>query len=203
MQTHTLDHPIVNRPSWAGFPAVITYLGGALAARLAYPGPFSPAQHWLSDLGDASQNPAGFWLYNLAVVLTAGPVLIFFLGFSGWKLASQRVQNRMVLLTQVFGVLGCLALALSAVFPINQIALHRVFSISLYILLGTAFVFSVAALRYHATFPRGVLALGLAAAAFDLASSFLNQVTWLEWIVVFLFLAYLLALSTCRRAPAP
>jgi hypothetical membrane protein len=181
--------------SWAGLLAVVVYLLFTLLAYLRFPGPFAPAANWLSDLGDVTQNPTGAWLYNLGILLTAGLTLVFFLGFSGWKLEGQRIQNRMALLTQVFGVLGCLAMGLSAIFPIDHLALHRIFSISLYMLLGTAFVFSVAALRYLPGFPKWALGLGLAAAALDLLSSFLGDRTWMEWIVVGLFLAYLVSVS--------
>lgn len=51
----------------------------------------------------------------------------------------------MLLITQGFGMFGALAMVMSGLYPINFFALHSFFSTCLYILLGTAFAFSVAA----------------------------------------------------------
>ncbi|RPH75578.1 hypothetical protein EHM76_01340 [bacterium] len=180
--------------SLAGLPPVFIYSGFSLAAYQRFPGLFLPTNCWLSDLGDVSKNPTGAWLYNLGILLTAFFMLLFFLGFSQWKLKRNRIQNWMVSATQVFGGLGCLAMGMSAVFPIN-LAQHGLWSIALYMLLGTAFVFSVAAFRYLPACPRWVLILGIATALLDCVSGFFGTVKWLEWAVVGSFIFYMLALS--------
>ena len=181
--------------NWAGFLAISSYAMFATAAYVQYPGAFTPATHWLSDLGDIRQNPSGAWVYNLGIILTGVFVFLFFLSRRSWKMGSHRVQNTMVLVTQIFGCLGSLCLILSAVYPISQIEQHRFWSISMYILLGTGFAFSVAALRYQPNYPAVVLALGATTAGVDIFSGIFSQVTFLEWITVALFLIYLLVLS--------
>ena len=53
----------------------------------------------------------------------------------------------MLFLTQSFGILGAIAMLMSGLYPMNFFVLHSFFSTCLYVLLGTAFAFSVAALR--------------------------------------------------------
>lgn len=101
----------------------------------------------------------------------------------------------MVLLTRIFGILGGFAMILSAIFPINVPQLHQIWSISLYVSFGTAFVFSAFALRYIPSYPRWALALGLLAACPDIASGIFHDTTLLEWVTAGFLLAYLLAIS--------
>jgi hypothetical protein len=81
----------------------------------------------------------------------------------------------------------------------------------LYILLGTAFAFSVAALRYHPACPRWLLIVGASTAVVDILSGILHTVTVLEWVTVALLLCYLgllgavtnrLSSATMDRSPA-
>jgi len=79
---------------------------------------------------------------------------------------------------------------------------HSLLSAGLYICLGTAFAFSVAALRYDPKVPRWLLVLGAVAALFDLlASLFFNNVPVFEWVTVALFLAYVLSVGVSLRSP--
>lgn len=181
------------------FLAVPGYILCTLAAYAQFPARFSPAQNWLSDLGNTSQNPTGAIFYNLGVLLIGLLVLLFFLSISGWKIKNRGVQNWMVNLTQIFGVLGSIALILSAVFPINHPQEHQILSIALYILLGTGFAFSVSALRYQPICPKWVMAVGLITALVDILSGIFHEVTILEWITVALFLTYLLLLNMLTR----
>lgn len=179
--------------------AVPSYAFCTLAAYALFPGSFSPSCNWLSELGNPNQNPDGAVLYNLGILLTGLFVLLFFLGLSRWKIKNQIVQNHLVLLTQIFGAMGSVALILSAVFPINHSQEHQVLSIGLYILLGTAFAFSATALRYHPSFPKWVMAVGLITAFVDILSGIYMDVTILEWLTVALFLFYLMLLNKFTR----
>lgn len=171
--------------------AIVCYLAFALLAFSRYPLPYSPLSNWLSDLGNANLNPSGAFFYNIGIVATGGVVLLFFLGLSEWKMSNNRIQNLMLFVTQGCGILGALAMLMSGFFPINFFALHSFFSTSLYILLGTAFAFSVAALRYHRTCPRWLLIVGALTALVTMLYGFFHTVTALEWVTIALFLCYI------------
>jgi len=186
-----------------GLLAVICYFLFTTGALIFYQGgSFSPLINWLSDLGNTNKNPMA-WIYNLGILLTSAFLVLFFIGFRAFRMEHHRIQKVMVAATQMFGIMGSIAMAMSAVFPINHVDKHRFFSISLYILLGTAFVFSVAALRYWKNIPLWILIIGGATAVTDIFSSFFGQVTWLEWVVVVLFLVYLLSLSIVSAQQQP
>lgn len=169
---------------------IVCYLTFALLAFSRYPLPYSPLSNWLSDLGNVSVNPSGALFYNIGIVATAGAVLLFFLGLAQWKMAKKRLQIVMLAVTQGFGILGALAMLMSGLFPINVFALHSVLSAGLYILLGTAFAFSVAALRYHPACPRWLLILGVVTALVAMLFGVFHTVYVLEWVTVALFLCY-------------
>jgi hypothetical membrane protein len=181
--------------SYAGLLALVGYMSLALVAFSFYPGPFAPNRNWLSDLGNADVNPKGAIFYNLGIIFTGLFLLAFFLSFTQVKLKNHKIQNLMVGLTQLFGVLGSLSMVMSALYPINLLEQHRFWSVSLYVLLGSAFAFSVAALRYRFEFPRWVLVLGVITALCDIIWGIFQEVTLLEWITVGLFLGYVLVLS--------
>ena len=166
----------------SGMFAILCYLMFAFLAFSRYPLSYSPVSNWLSDLGNANLNPSGSLFYNIGIVTTGGALLLFFLGLSRWKMEKNRIQNLMLFLTQGFGILGSLALLMSGLYPMNFLTLHSFFSTCLYILLGTAFAFSVAALRYQSLCPRWLLVLGASTAFVAILYGFFHTVTPLEWI---------------------
>lgn len=174
-----------------GLFAIVCYLAFALLAFAHYPLPYSPLNNWLSDLGNPNLNPSGALFYNIGIVATASILPLFFLGLSRWKMANNRAQRLMLFLTQGFGILGAFAMLLSGLYPISFPALHGFFSMCLYILLGTAFAFSVAALRYHAALPRWLLIVGASTALVDMLYGILHTVYVLEWVTTALLLCYL------------
>jgi hypothetical membrane protein len=187
----------------AGLFAVVCYLAFAALAYSHYPLPYSPLSNWLSDLGNANLNPSGALFYNIGIVLSAGALLLFFLGLSAWKMRNNQLQNLLLRVTQAFGILGALAMLMSGFYPMNFLALHSFFSACLYILLGTAFAFSVSALRYHPICPRWLLMLGATTAVVTLVYGILHTVMVLEWVTTALFLCYvgLLGAETNRLLP--
>jgi hypothetical membrane protein len=153
--------------------------------------PYSPLKNWLSDLGNPDLNPSGALLYNIGIVATAVVLPLFFLGLSRWKMENNRTQRLMVSIMQGFGILGAFAMLMSGLYPINSPALHGFFSICLYILLGTAFAFSVAALQYHSNCPRWLLIVFAFTSVVDMLSGAFHTVTVLEWVTVALLLCSL------------
>lgn len=183
--------------------AIVCYLAFALLAFARYPLPYSPLSNWLSDLGNPNLNPQGALFYDIGIVATAVVLLPFFLGLSRWKMRNNRGQRLMLLLTQGFGILGAFAMAMSGLFPMNSLALHSFFSACLYILLGTAFAFSVAALRYYPAWPRWLLIVGALTALVDLLYGVFHTIYVFEWITVALLLVYLGLLGAGTELCAP
>ena len=175
---------------------LLSYSICTLLAFFNYRLPYSPLKNWLSDLGNKVLNPNGAIIYNTGIVLTAACLLLFFLGFSALKNSKNRIQNLMIILTQSCGILGCVSMALSAFYSIDTPAPHSLFSAIMRISIGTAFAFSVAALRYNPKVPKWLLILGVLTTLTNLLVSVLfNSIQVLEWPTIFLFLAYVVSVG--------
>ena len=187
-------------PFIASLLVVLCYVTLTTQAIVRYPLPFSPLNNWLSDLGNLEASPAGGPFYNAGIITSGIILLVFFLTLSGLKLAQNKIQKIMVGLTQGFGVAGAAAMIMSAIYPINIPGPHSFWSAALDIGLGTAFAFSVAALRYYPSVPKWILALGVLTALTDMAFAvFSSSLFILEWITISLFLVYLITLGATSK----
>lgn len=180
--------------------AVLCYLTLSLLAFVRYPLHYSPLRNWLSDLGDRNVSPSGAFFYNAGIVLTGLCLVLFYLGLSAWKLEGNRPQQVMLLVAQCCGIVGVAAMIMSAMYSIDQPAAHSAWSEVQRIATGTAFAFSVAALRYCPNCPRWLLGLGVVTVLVNLVVSvFFNTSQILEWPVIGLFLSYVLLLGIVTR----
>lgn len=186
--------------SWlASILLVLFYVVFSLFAVSHFPGSFSPLSNWLSDLGSNELNPKGAIFYNIGIILGGFFSLVFFLGLSTWIKKDKKIQNIMVYLTQLFGVLGGLSMILSAVFPITAKEIHSFLSATLYIFFGTAFTFIIFALRYYSKFPKWLLALGILTVVVNIVWSLILNVFPLEWATVGLFLLFILLIGITTK----
>ena len=182
--------------SWlASILLVLSYLVFSLIAVTHYNGSFSPLRNWLSDLGSNELNPNGAIFYNIGILLGGSFALVFFLGFSTWIKKDKKIQNVMVYLAQIFGVLGGISMILSAIFPITAKEIHSLLSATLYIFFGTAFTFIVFALRYYSKFPKWILVFGILTALVNIVWSVILNVYPLEWTTVGFFLLFILLIG--------
>jgi len=179
----------------AGMPVVVLYVTFTLLAFASYPNSYSPMTNWLSDLGSRVLNPHGALFYNTGIVFSGLCSFLFFLSLSSKKIPGNKIQGLMVLVTQRFGLIGSFALIMSALYPIDLGRAHGFWSVALYIMLGTAFAFSVAALRYHSFWPKWLLVLGITTAAADILSGVLGTWPVMEWVTVAFFLSYVAAVA--------
>lgn len=171
------------------------YLLSAVLAYGRYPLPYSPLSNWLSDLGDRSVNIVGAIYYNVGIIIVAVLLLGWFLGLTAWRDKTRKLQPWLLRIAQVAGGLGALAVAMSAVFPIDLFQLHAFWSKAHYMMLAMGFGFSVAALAQNRRFPRLLLYIGTLAAFSPLATLIAGNVYWMEWVSVGLFLLYVMSVG--------
>lgn len=179
-----------------------TYLAFTLIAYSRYPLPFSPGENWLSDLGNLIDNPLGAAFYNVGVVLTAVFVAVWFAGLSQWRLEYNTAHQRLLAVAQTAGILSSVALILSALNPINMLAIHSLFSQLHFILSGIAFGFSAAALRYHPCVTAKILYLGVLAAVLPSVMFVIGKgkAYWMEWLTIGAFMLYILTVGRQSQA---
>ena len=93
----------------SGLLTIVVYLSLSLVAYADYPTSFTPADNWLSDLGNRLLNPQGAVYYRTAVVLIGALLAVFFIALG----ASVRRQGgkRAAFLLLLF--VGVVALAMN------------------------------------------------------------------------------------------
>jgi hypothetical membrane protein len=179
---------------------IVCYVTFATIAFARFPLPYSPARNWLSDLGNPLSNPDGAAFYNIGVALTGLALLIFFLDLFRFRLENNKTQTLMTVLTALFGSVGAFGMLMSAVNPIHRLGAHSFWCMVLYISIGTAFAFSLAAFRYHSWYPRWLLSFGAIVVLFNLGTQIIfHDVCVLEWINVPLLLSYCLLLGVAAN----
>ncbi len=164
-----------------------------------FPQTYSPLNNWLSDLGNPTLNPSGAIFYDAGGVLTSIILVFFFVGMYTWR-SQDKKMNIFLLAAQVCGLALACAFLLTAIFPLGvNDAMHSAFSITLFISIGCFEIFSASANRKSPYLPKGLAIFGFTVAIinFILAVSFnFSDLFIAEWIVISLFIAYVLVLST-------
>jgi hypothetical protein len=182
--------------SGAGIAAAVVYLTFALVAFLKYPGPYSPLNNWLSDLGNPLDNPSGAIFYRLGCMFSGVALVLFYVKLGIWNTGSRRTR---VLLTvaQCAGVFSGVCLIITGVFPLGaSTEIHSLWSMIFYISLGFFLTFSATALMKNPAFRRGFGYYAFATAVVNFAfGAILHEVFWAEWISVAMFMAYVLMIA--------
>jgi hypothetical membrane protein len=190
----------------AGVAAIGCYLAFTAAAYVPYPGPFGPAENWLSDLGNSSLNPGGALFYNLGVSLAGLALIGFFWGVASWSEgASPRMRHRLNAVRFV-GVIGGLTTVATAVVPESLNAdVHGWISMWNVEILATAAVLSGVFLYRHPAFWRPIAAWAFLTEAAAVLFGFVLHTPPMEWVLIGLILGYVglmaLNLRAAHRSP--
>lgn len=177
--------------SVAGIAAIGCYLGFTIAAQMLYPGPFGPADNWLSDLGSSTLNPGGALVYNVGVSLTGVALIGFFWGFADWaEGASRRMRNRLTAV-RILGVIGGATTVATAILPESLNAdMHGWISMWNIEILATAAVLSGLFLYRHPAFWRPIAVWALLSGAAAVLFGFVLHTPPMEWVLIGLILGY-------------
>jgi hypothetical protein len=177
--------------------AVAWYLLFTALAWISYPGAYGPwNNNWLSDLGNRQLNPAGAEFYAAACVGTGILVGGFFVGLASWRGSGPKVQDWLLLVVQVAGLIGALSIVMTAVFSIDQFAAHQFWSRMVSGSMAVSLFVSPFALwrpARHAWLLGTVSAVGylLVIARLVFASAH-----WLEWPSIGFLLLYVLVVAS-------
>lgn len=110
-----------------GITAAILYCILTALSITYFPGPFSPLDNFLSQLGNTELNPRGAIFYNLAIIQTGIMAIPFYIGLNQWY--TKRTGEQLSLFTRISGIINGLAITFSGVFPESgNFVFHVVFS---------------------------------------------------------------------------
>lgn len=171
-----------------------------LASISQYPGPFSPVDNWLSDLGTPLLNPSGEIYFNAGCILTGLVMLLMVAGLGVWK---EGKNGTMLMLGRACGAISAVALMLIGVFHEGTIY-HTILAFTFFVLLALFVGLVSAALWKHPAYSRWLGYYTAIVIVIDIVFviTFIvyeHAPVW-EWLAVFsgLVWAALLAYNTLR-----
>jgi hypothetical membrane protein len=185
----------------AGLAAVTAGVALGVVAYVLYPWTFSPAENWLSDLGNAVLSPRGAIFFRLDMWVVGVALFAFFLGLRAWSRSRGLLVKLLVALAQASGVVAAIALVMTGVFPENELVAHSLWATIMFVALAVTVWFIAWALLAHPHLSRRIAAFAFAVCAVDVVSAAVRQ-HWLEWLAVALLLTLVAALSRMTHSLA-
>jgi hypothetical membrane protein len=98
-----------------GALVILLFCTFTLASAARYPGPFSPMDNWLSDLGTATKNPSGYVYFNTGCILTGVCLLLLVFSIGAWR-AEDKIKGHLFTFSQAIGALSAIVLILIGAF---------------------------------------------------------------------------------------
>jgi hypothetical protein len=127
---------------------------------------------------------------------------LFFVALGGLFRQQGGKRRAFMTVAEVFGVLAALALIMTGVFSEDRATPHSTFSVILYISFGTAVWFVGWAFLYAPGHMRRLSYFAFAVTAATWAFAVLPHTHWLEWVAVFLLLAFVGVVAVAMVCPA-
>lgn len=188
--------------SVAGIFVILFYCAFTFTSIALFPGPFSPVNNWLSDLGNSSFSPNGAVFFNVGCVLTGLALFPFYGGLYKWY-TNERRRKAMIVVTQAFGFISAFALIMIGVFSEDYAAQHGFWSAVFFVFNLVVLVLANISLITHPNFRRPIAYYGLIVALINLLFVGFSNTPLLEWFTVFTALGYaaLLSYNTLRLPP--
>lgn len=106
-----------------GFVGAAAIAFGSLVSAIAYTGvqgqAFSPLNHWVSELGEVGVSGLAA-VFNVGLIVGGVAYALFMIALAATR------RSRLAVAAAVIGIIAGLAGSLVGVFPMNQIAIHRI-----------------------------------------------------------------------------
>jgi len=187
----------------AGLATIVVSLTLAIVAYAYYPWAFSPAENWISDLGNTLLSPRGSIFFRLDMIALGAVLAAFFVGLHVWSRGQGIMVKLLVAVAQLSGFVGAVAVAMTGIFSENDAAAHALWATVLFIALATAVWFIGWAPVWHPRLSYKLSGLAFAVCAVDVISV-VERRHWLEWLAVGLLLCFVgaVALGTWSLAPS-
>jgi hypothetical membrane protein len=173
----------------AGMAVIVLYCAFTFTSWALYPGPYSPFDNWLSDLGNSSYNPTVAILYNVGCILTGIALFPFFGGFYKWY-TNEKWRKFSLMVTQMIGVLAAFSLIMIGVFSEDYGWLHAMWSSIFFLLNLVVLILLGASLFTHSKYIKPIAFYGFAVAAINLLFVLVYNNPLFEWFTVFTALGY-------------
>lgn len=184
-----------------GILAIVFFCMFTFASAVRYPGPFSPMDNWLSDLGTASMNPSGNMYFNIGCILTGISILLMMAGLGVWRVGNK--QKKLLAVGQACGAISAFTLMLIGVFD-EGTPYHIVLSVTFFLLQFLFIALANVSLWGHPAYYRWIGYHAVVVAFIDIVFVYTfiayEHVPIWEWLTVFSALLWvaLLAYNTLK-----
>ncbi len=185
-----------------GMLIIILFCIFTLASAARYPGPFSPANNWLSDLGTPLKNPDGNVYFNVGCILTGMCMVVMAAGLGIWNVEGGR-KKLLMTLGRLSLVVSALGLILVGIFT-EGTSLHGIMSLIFFLMLVVFLALVSAALWGRRDYSQwsgyyAILVIALNVLFIYTFFAYEHVPIW-EWIAVFSALLWVavLAYSTLK-----
>lgn len=153
--------------SLLGILAFIVFTVLTVISLALYPGHYSIAFNWLSNLGNVYFNPAGAVFFNMACIITGIILIPFIIQYYRWD--TGKIHDRILLgLAIIFGIFAAVSLIFVGVFPETHIYFHVMAATGVFEALFIAIILMIAAVFNHPKFMMRVALIGVLAVIIDL-----------------------------------
>jgi len=169
-----------------GTLVILLFCVFTLASISQYPGPFSPMDNWLSDLGTPVKNPSGNLFFNAGCILTGICMLVLMAGLNIWKV--EGLQKQIMALGRICGAVSAVGLMLIGVFY-EGTAYHSTLSLVFFLFLFLFLVFTNVAIWDHVKYKKWIRYYAFVAIVLEVVFiytffAYEHAPVW-EWLAVF------------------
>lgn len=174
----------------------IIFCAFTLASIVSYPGPFSPMDNWLSDLGNARMNPGGSIFFNVGCMLTGLAMFLLIVGMSKWR--PQGWKKTAMVLGRACLSISALALMLIGVFT-EGTPLHNWLAMTFFSMLFLFLVLTNVSVFSDRRYIRWIGYYAILVAVIDIVFmytyiAYAHNTIW-EWLAVFSALLWVVLLA--------
>jgi hypothetical protein len=150
-----------------GIVALVVFTVFTSLSLASYPGSYSVAFNWLSNLGNVDFNPQGAVYFNLACIITGIILIQFIIQFYRWD-TGKVLERILLVLAILLGLFASLSLIFVGVFPETQIHLHVTAATGVFEALFLVIILMTGAIFNHPKFMMSVALIGVLAVIIDL-----------------------------------
>ena len=143
----------------------IFYYTFLIPAAFLYPG-YSPFQHTVSALGNTTENPNGWFLLSICLILIGIALIPFFISVKKWHESYPKVKNYMIAI-QILGLFDCFSMVMIGISPTDTVsAQHDFWSLMNFLCIYINLLLFIIGLRNHPSYWKRLSIIGVMNFAF-------------------------------------
>ena len=177
----------------------IFYYAFMIPGALLYPG-YSPFEHTVSAIGNTTENPNGWFLFSISLILMAIALIPFIFDTRKWH-ESQPSVKKYIIAIQIIGVFNSFSMIMIAINPTDtSSAQHNLWSLMNFLCIELVIVLAIIGLRNHPSYWKRLTIIAIMDFVFCITYLVLMRVyrpiaTIFEHLTFMLILGYLLMLG--------